>query len=75
MPFMRGEGACPSALSRAPGFGVHRSAAQTLDRRSGRIRRRVCAGRAVRPIHGKQTIWENTIRSVKADPRLESFPP
>src|SRR5712671_1938382 len=30
MPFMRGAGACPSALSRAPGLGVHRSAAQTL---------------------------------------------
>ncbi len=56
MPFMRGEGACPSALSRAPGFGVHRSAAQTLDRRSGRSRRRVCAGRAVRRIDRKQTI-------------------
>jgi len=29
MPFMAGRGACPSALSRAPGSGVHRSAAKT----------------------------------------------
>ena len=28
--FMAGEGACPSALSRAPGCGVHRSEAKTL---------------------------------------------
>src|SRR5260221_13640118 len=56
MPFMRGAGACPSALSRAPEFGVHRSAAKTLDRRSGRIRRRVRAGRALRAIHGKRTL-------------------
>src|SRR6266404_4090538 len=56
MPFMRGAGGCPSALSRAPGLGVHRSAAQTLDRTSGRSRRRVCAGRAVRCIHRAQTI-------------------
>jgi hypothetical protein len=30
-------GAWPSALSRARGFRVHRSAAETLDRRSGRL--------------------------------------
>ena len=48
MPFMAGEVACPSALSRAPVFGVHRSAAKTLDRRSGRIRRTVWPGRAVK---------------------------
>src|SRR5256885_1582295 len=53
MPFVRGEGACPSALSRAPGFGVHRSAAQTLDRRSGRSRRRVLPGRAA----GLVVLW------------------
>jgi hypothetical protein len=30
MPFLGGEGACPSALSRAPKCGVHRSEAKTL---------------------------------------------
>ena len=30
MPFMAAEGACPPALSRAPGWGVHRSEAKTL---------------------------------------------
>jgi hypothetical protein len=30
MAFMAGKGGCPSALSRAPGYGVHRSEAQTL---------------------------------------------
>jgi hypothetical protein len=30
MPFVAGESACPSALSRAPGCGVHRSEAKTL---------------------------------------------
>ena len=30
MPFVAGEGACPSALSRAPVYGVHRSEAKTL---------------------------------------------
>jgi len=30
MPFMAGEGDCPSALSRAPSCGVHRSAAKNL---------------------------------------------
>jgi len=43
---MAGEGVCPSSLSRAPECGVHRSVAKTLDRRSGRIRRRVWPGRA-----------------------------
>jgi hypothetical protein len=33
--FVAGEGDCPLALSRAPGFGVHRSEAKSLDRRSG----------------------------------------
>jgi hypothetical protein len=47
IPFMARGGCCPSALSTVPGFGVHRSAAQSLDRRSGRIRRRVWPGRAV----------------------------
>src|SRR5207244_2343173 len=46
MPFMAKGGDCPSALSRALGCGVHRSGAKTLEGRSGRIRRRVCAGRA-----------------------------
>src|SRR5258708_4207195 len=46
MPFLAGRGAWPSALSRARGFRVHRSAAKTLDRTSGRIRRRFSAGRA-----------------------------
>ena len=46
MPFVAGRGAWPSALSRAPGFGVHWSEAKTLDGRSGRIRRRFSAGRA-----------------------------
>jgi len=46
MPFVAGEGDCPSALSRALVRGVHRSAAETLDRRSGGIRRRVWPGRA-----------------------------
>ena len=40
------EGDCPAAPSRAPGCGVHWSEAETLDGRSGRIRRRVWAGRA-----------------------------
>src|SRR6266849_6046939 len=40
-----GAGACPSALSRPPGYGVHRSEAKSLDRRSGGIRRRVGPGR------------------------------
>src|SRR5260221_88179 len=62
MPFTRGAGACPSALSRAPGFGVHRSAAKTLDRRSGRIRRRE-----------NRPFAENTIRPVKGDPLLENL--
>ena len=47
------EGACPSALSRAPGFGVHRSEAETLDTGSGRSRRTVWPGRAVRSSNGK----------------------
>src|SRR5271154_365848 len=42
---MAGEGACPSAVLRAQGFRVHRSAGKTLDSRSGRIRRRVWPGR------------------------------
>src|ERR1700730_18607416 len=75
MPFMRGEGACPSALSRAPGFGVHRSAAKTLDRRSGGNRRRVGAGRAVMPTNENRPFAENSIRPVKADPCFKSFSP
>jgi hypothetical protein len=35
MPFVAGRGDWPSALSRARGFGVYRSEAETLDRRSG----------------------------------------
>jgi len=35
MPFMARKGDWPTALSRAPACGVHRSAAKTLYRRSG----------------------------------------
>jgi hypothetical protein len=58
MSFMAGEGDCPSALSRAPECGVHRSEAKTLDRRSGRIRRSLAAGRAT----GKKTVPLGTCR-------------
>src|SRR5216684_7122933 len=48
MPFMARGGDCPAAPSRAPGYGVHWSEAETLDGRSGRIGRRVQPGRAVK---------------------------
>ena len=40
MPFVAGRGAWPSALSRARVFRVHRNVVKSLDRSSGRIRRR-----------------------------------
>jgi hypothetical protein len=45
LPFVAGESAWPSAPSRAPGFGVHWSEAETLDGGSGRTRRRIWPGR------------------------------
>jgi hypothetical protein len=46
MPFVAEEGDCPSAPSRAPGCGVHWNEVETLDGRSGRIRRRITSGKA-----------------------------
>ena len=39
--FVAGKSDCPSAPSRAPGYGVHWSGAETLDGRSGRISRSI----------------------------------
>jgi hypothetical protein len=45
MPFVAGKSACPSAPSRAPGFGVHWSEAEALARKRRTDQAQGCAGK------------------------------
>ncbi len=75
MPFVAGEGACPYAPSRAPGCGVHWSGAETLDGRSGRIRRRFGQeGHVVDNVDGEQNAnSRHACKEVSSDWRIRNL--